>query len=447
MELKRKALIKLEEWKKTSNGKTALLIKGARRTGKTWLARKFGETCYESYLYVDFANMDKDLVEIFEDASHLDFFFIRLQAYYGVQLIRRKSLVIFDEVQLFPKARQLIKYLVADGRFDYIETGSLIGLRQNVENIVIPSEEEILDLNPLDFEEFLWANNEEALADLIRDSFENKRALGQALHRKALNLFRLYLVIGGMPQSVTAFLKAGELEASESVKRNILTVYRNDVTKFAKGHEYKVIAIFDDIPSQLSRHEKRFKLSCLDKKARLRGYEESFVWLSEANIVNLCFNATDPTVGLSLNADRMTLKCYFADTGLLLTQAINSGQFLKEDVLKALLYGKLEINEGMILENAVAQMLLSTGHKLYFYSRAANNEKKTPAIEIDFLIRQGKKICPIEVKSSPRIRHASLDLFVKRFSSRLGTRYVLYTKDLYSEGKTLYIPAYMAYLL
>ncbi len=447
MELKRKAFDKLEEWKNRSNGKTALLIKGARRVGKTWLARQFGKTHYESCLYVDFANMDKDLIEIFEDASHLDFFFIRLQAYFGVQLVRRKSLVIFDEVQLFPKARQLIKYLVADGRFDYIETGSLIGLRQNVENIVIPSEEESIELNPLDFEEFLWANDELALGDFIRDSFENERALGEALHRKALNLFRLYLLIGGMPQSVTAYLESGELEASEIAKRNILELYRNDVSKFAKGYEHKVIAIFDDIPSQLSRHEKRFKLSSLTKKARLRDYEDSFVWLSEAKITNLCFNATDPTVGLTLNVDRTTLKCYLADTGLLMTQAVNSGTLLKEEVLKALSYGKLEINEGMILENAVAQMLCASGHKLYFYSRAANREKKTSAIEIDFLIRREKKICPIEVKSSPRVCHASLDLFVKRFSSRLGTRYVLYTKDLYRDKEILYLPAYMAYLL
>ncbi len=447
MELKRKAFSKLFDWKNRSHGETALLIEGARRAGKSWLAQKFAREAYDSFIYIDFANLDNDLIDIFRDTSHLDLFFLKLQAYFQVDLLPRRSLIIFDEVQLFPKARQLIKYLVADGRFDYLETGSLISLRRNIENIVVPSEEEVLPLHPLDFEEFLWAANESQLASLLKLSFESLTPLGAALHRKTLNLFRLYLMTGGMPQAVVKYFETQNLKDSDIIKRNILRLYRTDVTKFAKGYESKVLALFDEMPSQLTRHEKKFKLSSISKAARYREYEDAFMWLAEAKIVNLCFNATDPTVGLNLNTDRLTLKCYSSDTGLLLTQAIDSGVVPEEDVLKAVTYGRLEINEGMLIENVVAQMLAASGHKLYFYSRPADREKHVPAIEIDFLIRRDRKICPIEVKSSVLNRHASLDAFVKRFNSRLGTRYILCTKDIRVEDKTVYLPLYMAYLL
>ncbi len=447
MELKRKAFSKLFDWKNRSHGETALLIEGARRAGKSWLAQKFAREAYDSFIYIDFANLDNDLIDIFRDTSHLDLFFLKLQAYFQVDLLPRRSLIIFDEVQLFPKARQLIKYLVADGRFDYLETGSLISLRRNIENIVVPSEEEVLPLHPLDFEEFLWAANESQLASLLKLSFESLTPLGAALHRKTLNLFRLYLMTGGMPQAVVKYFETRNLKDSDIIKRNILRLYRTDVTKFAKGYESKVLALFDEMPSQLTRHEKKFKLSSISKAARYREYEDAFMWLAEAKIVNLCFNATDPTVGLNLNTDRLTLKCYSSDTGLLLTQAIDSGVVPEEDVLKAVTYGRLEINEGMLIENVVAQMLAASGHKLYFYSRPADREKHVPAIEIDFLIRRDRKICPIEVKSSVLNRHASLDAFVKRFNSRLGTRYILCTKDIRVEDKTVYLPLYMAYLL
>ncbi len=447
MELKRKAFSKLFDWKNRSHGETALLIEGARRAGKSWLAQKFAREAYDSFIYIDFANLDNDLIDIFRDTSHLDLFFLKLQAYFQVDLLPRRSLIIFDEVQLFPKARQLIKYLVADGRFDYLETGSLISLRRNIENIVVPSEEEVLPLHPLDFEEYLWAANESQLASLLKLSFESLTPLGAALHRKTLNLFRLYLMTGGMPQAVVKYFETRNLKDSDIIKRNILRLYRTDVTKFAKGYESKVLALFDEMPSQLTRHEKKFKLSSISKAARYREYEDAFMWLAEAKIVNLCFNATDPTVGLNLNTDRLTLKCYSSDTGLLLTQAIDSGVVPEEDVLKAVTYGRLEINEGMLIENVVAQMLAASGHKLYFYSRPADREKHVPAIEIDFLIRRDRKICPIEVKSSVLNRHASLDAFVKRFNSRLGTRYILCTKDIRVEDKTVYLPLYMAYLL
>ncbi len=447
MELERKAFSSLLEWKNRSHGETALLIEGVRRAGKSWIAKKFAIEAYDSFIYIDFAHIDDDLIDIFRDSSHLDIFFTKLQAYYSVDLKPRHSLIIFDEVQLFPKARQLIKYLVADGRFDYLETGSLISLRQNIENIVVPSEEEVLQLHPLDFEEFLWAAGESQLASLLRLSFDNLTPLGESLHRKALNLFRNYLMTGGMPQSVVKYFETRNLKDCDIIKRNILRLYRTDVTKFAKGYESKVLSIFDEMPSQLTRHEKKFKLSSISKTARFREYEDAFVWLAEARIVNLCFNTTDPTIGLNLNTDRLTLKCYSCDTGLLLTQAIDCGAVPEEDVLKAVTYGRLEINEGMLIENVVAQMLAASGHKLYFYSRPADRENHVSAIEIDFLIRRGRKICPIEVKSSIANRHASLDAFVKRFGSRLGTRYILCTKDIRVEDKTVCLPLYMAYLL
>ncbi len=448
MYLKRKLYQDLLSWKKRSNGKTALLIEGARRTGKSFLVRDFAEKEYASCIYIDFSNAGSELEEIFRDTEDLNFFFIRLQAYAGVRLESRKSAVIFDEVQQFPKARQLIKHLVADGRYDFIETGSLIGLRKNVENIVIPSEEEVLYLYPIDFEEFLWALEREETAEYIWQCFREKRAMGDALHRRTMNLFRQYLMTGGMPQSVVAYCETKEFQESEQIKRNILRLYRSDIAKFAKGYEARVAAVYDDIPSQLSRHEKRFNLSSISRSARMRTYEDAFLWLSEARIVNMSFNATDPTVGLNLSTDRLTFKCYSADTGLLISQAVDNGTFLEEEVLRAVTYGKLNINEGMLMENAVAQMLTAAGHRLFFYSRprSAENEN-SKAIEVDFLIRQGKKISPVEVKSSDHMRHASLDAFSQKFSEKIGTRYVITPKDLRAEGNTLYLPLYMTMCL
>lgn len=324
------------------------------------------------------------------EMTDLDMFFLRLQSFYGIQLFQRKSCVIFDEVQRYPKARQMIKYLVADGRYDYIETGSLVSIKQNVQDIVIPSEEDAMQLNPLDFEEFLIAINEELLVDYIRQCFEKRTAMEAALHRKAMNLFRVYMIVGGMPQAVEKYCETKNLSDVHRVKQRILKLYREDIAKFAKGYESRVMAIFDEIPAQLTKHEKRFTLASLDKNARFREYEDSFMWLSESKVVNHCFNSTDPSIGINLNRDRLTLKCYMADTGLLITHAIEDGTVLEEEVLKAIMFDRVGINEGMFLENVVAQMLVAAGHKLFFYSRVDKQDFHNN-MEIDFLVRNGKK--------------------------------------------------------
>jgi len=444
--LKRKIYDQLLRWKETSQGSSALLIDGARRVGKSYIAKAFAENEYKSYILIDFANVDQEVLDVFlHDKRDLDLFFAKLAAFFGVALHPRESLLIFDEVQQFPPARQLIKYLVADGRYDYIETGSLIRLKKNVQDIVIPSEEDHIEMFPMDFEEFLWALGDEATMPLIRKCFEKRQPLGAA-HRKIMNDFRQYLLVGGMPQSVLAYLDHKDFHASDVAKRRILRLYRDDITKFAAGYEEKVYAIFDGIPGQLSKKEKRFTISSLDKNARFREYEDSFLWLHEAMIVNACFNATDPNVGLALSADHAKQKCYMADTGLLVTQTFMDNESTDNDVYKAILFDKLSINEGMFLENVVAQMLRSSGHRLYFYSRS-DRENRENRMEIDFLIVEGKKISPIEVKSGNYRHHASLDKFRKKFSSKIGTSYILYTKDVMIKDDIVHLPIYMAMLL
>lgn len=440
--LKRKIYDKLLQWKEMSRGQSALLIDGARRVGKSYIAQAFAEREYRSYILIDFGNADQELLDVFlHDKRDLDLFFAKLAAYFGVVLYPRESLVIFDEVQQFPQARQMIKYLVADGRYDYLETGSLIRLKKNVQDIVIPSEEDHIEMFPLDFEEFLWALGDEATMPLVRHCFETRQPLG-AVHRKIMNDFRQYVLVGGMPQAVLAYLDHKDFQAADAAKRRILRLYRDDIVKFAAGHEKKVYDIFDAIPGQLSKKEKRFSLSSLDKNARFREYEDAFVWLNEAMMVNACFNATDPNVGLALSADHAKQKCYMADTGLLVTQTFMDGDYTDNEIYKAILFDKLEINEGMFMENVVAQMLRSSGHRLYFYSRSDKDDRDN-RMEIDFLIVEGKKIAPIEVKSGNYRRHASLDKFRRKFSSKLGTSYILYTKDVMIKDDIVHLPVYM----
>ena len=445
--LKRKIYDVLLEWKQKSQGKTALLIDGARRVGKSYIAELFARQEYKSHIIIDFGNAPRDILDLFEnDSADLDLFFAKLSAFYGTILYRRESLIVFDEVQQFPRARQLVKYLVADGRYDYLETGSLIRLKKNTENIIIPSEEAHIELFPLDFEEFLWAMGDEATAPLIRRCFEAKRPLGQALHRKVMNDFRQYVLVGGMPQSVLAYLNGKDFQASDEAKRRILQLYRDDVSKFAAGYEEKVYAVFDGIPGQLSKKEKKYRLSSISKNARFRAYEDSFIWLNEAMVVNACFNATDPSVGLALSADHATQKCYMADTGLLVTLAFMDQAFTDNELYRAILFDKLDINEGMIMENIVAQMLRRNGHKLYFYSRS-DLEHRENHMEIDCLITEGKKIVPIEVKSANYRSHSSLDKFRKKFSQKIGTPYILYTKDVMEKDGVWHLPLYMAMCL
>lgn len=445
--LKRKIYDELLTWKQRSSGQTALLIDGAHRVGKSYIAELFARQEYKSHIIIDFGNAPKDILELIDNESaDLDLFFAKLGAFYSTALHKRESLIVFDEVQQFPRARQLIKYLVADGRYDYLETGSLIRLKKNTENIIIPSEEEHVEMFPLDFEEFLWAMGDEATAPLIRQCFASRKPLGQALHRKVMNDFRQYVLVGGMPQSVLAYLDGKNFEASDEAKRRILRLYRDDVSKFAAGYEEKVYAVFDNIPGQLAKKEKKYTLAAIDKNARFRAYEDSFIWLNEAMVVNACFNATDPGAALALSADHATQKCYMADTGLLVTQAFMDRGFADNELYRAVLFDKLDINEGMLMENIVAQMLRRNGHNLYFYSRS-DAEHRENHMEIDFLIPEKKKLAPIEVKSANYRSHSSLDKFRKKFSHTIGTPYILYPKDVMEKDGIWHLPLYMTMCL
>lgn len=445
--LKRKIYNTLLTWKQKSKGQTALLIDGARRVGKSYIAELFARQEYKSHIMIDFGNAPQDILDLFvHESADLDLFFAKLGVFYSTVLYRRESLIVFDEVQQFPRARQLIKYLVADGRYDYLETGSLIRLKKNTENIILPSEEEHIEMFPLDFEEFLWSMGDETTIPLLRQCFEARKPLGQALHRKIMNDFRQYVLVGGMPQSVLAYTDEKNFAASDEAKRRILQLYRDDVSKFAAGYEEKVYAVFDGIPGQLSKKEKKYRLSSINKNARFRAYEDSFIWLNEAMVVNACFNSTDPNVGLALSADHATQKCYMADTGLLVTHTFMDRAFTDNELYKALLFDKLDINEGMIMENVVAQMLRCNGHKLYFYSRS-DSENRENHMEIDFLISEKKKIIPIEVKSGNYRSHSSLDKFRKKFRQKIGESYILYPKDVMEKEGIWHLPLYMAMFL
>lgn len=452
--LKRKAYDKLLKWKNNTHGKTAVLIEGARRVGKSTLAETFGKNEYSSYLVIDFFQAPNEVKSYFEDyRTDFDTLFLYLQAFYGVTLIEGDSLVVFDEVQMFPQARGLIKYLVADGRYDYIETGSLLSIKQNIDKIVLPSEEETLALEPLDFEEFLWAMGEENLATLIHKQFEELKPLPEGLHRRASGLLREYMLVGGMPKVVATYIEERDFSVVDQEKRQILTLYRNDVARFARGYKFKVVSVLDNIPGQLSKREKKFTLASLDKNARMRDYEEAFFWLEDARISNLCYASTDPIVGLSLNKEYRSLKSYMADTGLLVTLAFADKDTTAETVYRSILRGNIGMNEGMLVENLVAQMLVAAGHKLFFYSQSGHKEGEE-RMEIDFLITRpytdaaGKpRISPIEVKSPRQYGTTSLDRFKNKFGKRIGTQYVLHPKQMKIENDRVYLPLYMGWCL
>lgn len=449
--MKRKIYQELLEWKKTSDGRTALLIEGARRIGKSYIVEQFARNEYRSHIIVDFNDMDDELRNIFDQyLPHRDEFFMRLSLHFGVRLYERESIIVFDEIQLCPKARAAIKYLVADGRYDYIETGSLVSIRRNVKDIVIPSEEQAIDMHPMDFEEFLWAMGEDMLMDFARRQLAALQPMG-SLHRKTLDLFRQYMIVGGMPQAVEAYVATRSFEEADRMKRNILQLYRNDIAKYAHEAETKVTRIFDDIPSQLQKHEKKFRLASLGANAKMRDYEDAFFWLDDARVVNICYNATEPSVGLRLNMERTTLKCYMGDTGLLISQAFDESGLAEEQLYRKLMLGKLEVNQGMLVENVVAQMLRASGHKLFFFSRSDRDDAAN-RMEVDFLIRKRSvtsrhNICPIEVKSTTRYTFASLDKFRAKYAEQLGTPYLLHTADLCQKNGIVCLPLYMASLL
>ena len=452
MVLKRKIYNKLLEWKKESQGKKALMVEGARRIGKSTICEEFGKKEYESYLLIDFAKRDKEVEAYFNRyLNDLDTFFMLLQAHFGIKLTERKSLIIFDEVQMFPQARAAIKYLVADGRYDYLETGSLISIKENDKDIVIPSEERHINMYPLDFEEFAIALGEELLVEYIKKCFEKKEPLERSMHNQAMILFQQYMLVGGMPMPVVAFIDNNkDFTQADKEKRDILKLYREDIMKIDARYRSKVLAIFDQIPGFLSQHEKRVVFKQLQNGSYADQYEETFFWLSDSMISNECFLCNDPNVGLSLNETRGYVKCYMGDTGLLLSHAFDENELLEDEVYKQILTGKLQINEGMLYENAIAQMLVANGHRLYFYTHY-NEEKHRNDMEIDFIISNNSKLkykmFPIEVKSGKRYSTKSLNDFMQKYKERIGEGYIVHPRNLLLKDGIVCIPPYMAMLL
>ena len=374
-----------------------------------------------------------------------------MSEYFGVELYERDTLFIFDEVQFCPRARAAIKYLVADGRYDFIETGSLVSIKKNVKDILIPSEEEKINMYPMDFEEFLWAMGRNTLMDFIRSHYTDKLPLGPAMHRKIMDYFKEYMIVGGMPQAVEEYIKTKNFESVDIVKRNIISLYRNDIRKHAEEINLKVEQIFDTIPSQLQKHEKKFNLASLDENARYREFEGAFYWLKDAGLVNIAYNTTEPNIGLGQRLDSNTLKCYMSDTGLLLSMTFNEKEIISEGIYKKILFDKLAFNNGMIMENMVAQLLTAEGNKLYFFSKY-NKENSKDAMEIDFLISKSSitskhNIIPIEVKSGKNYTYASLKKLYDKYNDYLAQPIILHTSDLKIENDILYLPIYMTMLL
>ena len=447
----RKAYDKLLDWKTRLADRYALLIEGARRVGKTFLIREFVEREYESSIYIDFSHVDKITKAVkleFANAQDVEDLLTRLELLFKVRLIPGKSCIVFDEVQRYPIAREMIKSFMEHGKYHYIESGSLVGILENVKDIQIPSEEHGLKIYPLDFEEFLDALGETMLKDHIRACFVAQRPLGESLHGKAMALFRLYMAVGGMPQSVEAYLEADDhkLEASDAAKREILGLYARDIGKYAKGYASKVRAIFQTIPAELAKREKKFHLSDIDVNARMRRYENSFLWLADAMVVNMAYNATNPNVGLEMYRDNSSFKCYSLDTGLLLSQVMGDAPEPDVRLLRAVLYDNLGINEGMFFENVVAQSLVARGRRLFFYSRSDPRDINN-TMEVDFLIKNGIKVSPVEVKSSNYRSHVSLDRLIAKFPKELGTKYVVCTADFHAKDGIVYLPTYMAHLI
>ncbi len=449
MVFKRKIYDKLLDWKRKSNGKAAILLEGARRIGKSTIVEIFAQQEYEDYLIVDFAREDKIMRQNFtENIGDMDIFFRNLFLMKGKSLPPKKAVIILDEVQLFPFARQAIKYLVADGRYDYIETGSLISIKKNVRDILIPSEEYRLQMFPMDFEEFLWAQGDSVTMPVIREAFQKKKPLGDDIHRKIMQRFRTYMAVGGMPQAVAAFTEGATYEEIDFIKRNIVSLYEEDLKKYDEDNREKASVIFKTIPEQLENRNSHFRFSLVDKNARYKHYVDAVNFVAESMIGNECCNVTAPEVILEVYADRSNFKLYMGDTGLLITQIMRNSEETGTDLYKAVIFDKLGINQGMIFENMVAQMLRARGYSLYFHefmdSTEGGQEKK---YEIDFLIVRKKKICPIEVKSSGYKRHKSFDCFVQKYQLKMEERFVVYGKDFKQEDGVTYLPAYMVMCL
>lgn len=428
-----------------------MMIQGARRVGKSYIAEEFARREYKSYILIDFAHITDGVKSIFDHyLADTDKFLMYLQNVKQVKLHERESLIIFDEVQRYPKVREAIKYLVADGRFDYIETGSLISITENVEGITIPSEERDIRMFPMDFEEFLWAVGDEMTMPFVRSCYEKGEGTGP-LHRQIMDRFRQYMIVGGMPQAVMRYIETKDFREVDVVKRDILNLYRKDISRHAKGYETKVRALFDQIPAELQKHEHRFRLGDVEKGARYRSYESSFYWLNDANVALMCRNVTEPQVGLELRADREIFKMYLLDTGLLMSQAFSEKTIQGEELFAKLLLNKLEYNAGMMIENVVAQSLVASGHKLYYYHKSDNSNPEN-RMEIDFLVEKERltsrhNICAVEVKSGRRFTTNSLNKFERKFTEQLSTSYIVYDGEYKKEGERVFLPLYMAGLL
>ncbi len=445
---KRKIYGKILEWKHRSKGRYALLIEGARRIGKSTIVEEFARNEYEDHILIDFSNVSRDVIDMFDDMSDLNRFFLRLQTYFGKTLPAKKSVIIFDEVQFCPKARQAIKHLVKDGRFDYIETGSLISIKKNVNDILIPSEEHAINMFPMDFEEFLWAIDQKAKFDFIRYSYENMEPMGDAMNRKLMEDFRLYMLVGGMPQAVNTYLdNPSDFSEVDYVKREILHLYDADFRKLDTSG--RAATIFNSIPAELSRNTSRYKVGSVIKGARPDRLGELFTDIVDSRTVNMAYLASDPSAGLAMHANYDYFKMFTCDTGLFITLAFRDKNFTENSIYRKLLFDKLPADLGYVYENVVAQLLASSGHSLFYHTFTERQEgvSKPRSYEVDFLINLGDKICPIEVKSSNYKSHKSLDEFTKKYSSRIGKRYLLYTKDIRKDTDIICLPVYMAGLL
>lgn len=443
MIFKRKIYNELLQWKRTDEGRTAVLIQGARRVGKSTIAEEFATNEYETHILVDFAACSTEIRDLFNDVSDLNRIFMRLQLEYGVELKERKSVIIFDEVQLAPKARQAIKYLVKDGRYDYIETGSLISIRKNVKDILIPSEEVKLHMFPMDYEEFRWALGDTATIRLLQGCFHDKTSLGDATNRKLMRDFRLYMLVGGMPQAVAAYLETNNLEKVDSVKRSIITLYEDDFNKIdPTGNASK---IFRQIPAQLTGNANRYLAWSATDGTRNSALAEILSEIRESMVVNMAYHANDPSAGMALHQDPNKYKMFAGDTGLFVTLAFWDSKFTDNTIYHKLLADKLSTDLGYVYENVVAQMLKASGHELYYYTFPTGSGKHN--YEVDFLIADGDKISPVEVKSSGYKAHTSLDAFCGKFSSRIRNKYLVYTKDMRKDGDVLYLPVYMTMFL
>ena len=446
MYFKRKIYDKLKEWKNDSNGKSALLIEGARRIGKSTVVEQFAKNEYESYILIDFSDVDSKILKLFDEIHDLNYFFLTLQINTNVDLVERKSLIIFDEVQLFPKARQAIKHLVKDGRYDYIETGSLISIRKNVKDILIPSEERSINMHPMDYEEFLWAIGNNTTYGQLRNLYNSPSPrIDDGTNRTLMKMFRLYMLVGGMPQAVNEYITTNNFKKVDMIKREIISLYENDLAKIDSSGRLKTI--FEAIPSQLNKNTRGFQINNVLKSynASLDSTLTLLSELKESKIVNVAYRTNDPNVDLSAYMNLDEYKLYLLDTGLFVTLQFKDKDFVENTIYEKLLNDSLSVNLGYLYENAVAQTLISNEIKLFYYTFENKVQKRN--YEIDFIISKGNKICPIEVKSSNYRKHESIDKFYEKYSNRIANRYIIHTKTIGKDKDIICLPIYLASFL